>query len=157
MSPLPPELEKLLKELDGMDPHMRGAVLIEYADEFESVPEGIARRPYPEVHRVPACESEAFVWAEDAPGGRVKYHFAVENPQGISAKALSVILALTVSGRPADEVATIPTTIVQRIFGRELSMGKGAGLQGIVNMVTFEAKKRVRDPKLLKDVSQAHS
>lgn len=143
MSQIPPELEKLLKELDDMDPQMRASILIEYADEFATVPEGIAKRPYPEEHRVPACESEAFVWAEDAPGGRVKYHFAVENPQGISAKALSVILAQTVSGRPVEEVAAIPTAVVQRIFGRELSMGKGAGLQGIVNMVTAAAKKRL--------------
>lgn len=140
---IPDDLARLLEELEGMDPAMRAAVLIEYADEFDGVPDGIARRPYPEERRVPACESEAFVWADDGPGDTLKYHFAVENPQGISAKALSVILARTVSGHSAREIAAIPTTIVQRVFGRELSMGKGAGLQGIVSMVTAEARRRV--------------
>jgi cysteine desulfuration protein SufE len=140
---IPEPLEKVLQELEGMDPQLRAAVLVEYADEFQTVPEGIARRPYPEEHRVPACESEAYVWAEDGPGETVKYHFAVENPQGISAKALSVILSQTVSGQPASEIAGIPSAIVQRVFGRELSMGKGAGLQGIVGMVTAEARKRL--------------
>ena len=139
---IPDDLARLLDELEGLDPSMRAAVLIEYADEFDGVPESIARRPYPEERRVPACESEAYVWAEDGPGGTLKYHFAVENPQGISAKALSVILARTVSGRPAHEIAAIPTAIVQRVFGRKLSMGKGAGLQGIVSMVTAEARRR---------------
>jgi sulfur transfer protein SufE len=143
MARIPPALQSLLEELDGMDAQVRSEVLIEYADEFESVPPGIARRPYPEDHRVPACESEAYVWSEDAPGGAVRYHFAVENPQGISAKALSVILAKTVSGQPAEDVAAVPNDVVMRIFGRELSMGKGAGLQGIVNMVRAEAQKRV--------------
>ncbi len=143
MPEIPPKLAKLLDDLDSMDTQMRTNVLIEYADEFESVPEGIARRPYPEEHRVPACESEAFVWAEDGPGGTVNYHFAVENPEGISAKALSVILAQTVSGNPAADIAAIPTSVAFRVFGRELSMGKGAGLQGIVGMVTAEARKRV--------------
>ncbi len=144
MPELPAELETLIREIEAMPADLRGHMLIEYADEFASVPAGIATRPYPEEHRVPACESEAFVWAEDAPGARLKYHFAVENPQGISAKALSVILAQTVSGRPVEEIASVPTTIVNRIFGRELSMGKGAGLQGIVGMVTAEARKRLR-------------
>ena len=144
MASIPEALEKLLEELEGMEPDVRAAVLIEYADEFESVPEGIAKRPYPEERRVPACESEAYVWAEDGPRGTVQYHFAVENPQGISAKALSVILAKTVSGQKAEDIATVPTTVVHRLFGRELSMGKGAGLQGLVSMVTAEARKRAR-------------
>lgn len=143
MSRLLEQLEKLVQELEGMDPDVRAAVLIEYADQFVAVPAEIARRPYPEEHRVPACESEAYVWAQDGPQGALKFHFAVENPQGISAKALSVILAQTVSGQKAADVAAVTPAIVNRIFGRELSMGKGAGLQGIVNMVTAEARKRL--------------
>ncbi len=58
---IPDDLARLLEELDGLDSSMRAAVLIEYADEFDGVPERVARRPYPEERRVPACESEAYV------------------------------------------------------------------------------------------------
>jgi cysteine desulfuration protein SufE len=89
---------------------------------------------------VPACESEAYVWAEPLPDGTLKYHFAVENPQGISAKALAVILDETLSGQPPEEVARVPGDLIYDVFGRELSMGKSMGLMGMVAMVARSAK-----------------
>jgi cysteine desulfuration protein SufE len=92
---------------------------------------------------VPGCESEAYVWSEPQPTGTLAYHFAVENPQGISAMALAEMLRDTLSGAPLDEVAAVPADIVYRIFGRELSMGKSLGLMGVVNMVCSEARQRM--------------
>jgi hypothetical protein len=42
-----------------------------------------------------------------------------------------------------EQVAEVPTDIVFKLFGREISMGKGQGLMGIVAMVAHEAKKRL--------------
>ncbi|MFQ5380651.1 MAG: SufE family protein [Dehalococcoidia bacterium] len=122
----------------------RIALLLEYADRFEEVPERVQRRPFPESHHVPRCESEAYVWAEDLEGGGLKFHFAVENPQGISARAWSVILDETLSGRPLEEVAGIPADAVFDVFGRDISMGKGQGLMGITDMVTAFARQRLK-------------
>jgi len=71
----------------------------------------------------------------------LKFHFAVESPQGISAMALAVILDEALSGAPPEQVARVSGEIVYDIFGRELSMGKNIGLISMVSMVTNSAKR----------------
>ena len=92
MAEYPEKLAKLV-DLLGLIPDRvdRIQMLIDIADRFRRVPERIAKRPYPEDHRVPGCESEAYVWAEEQPNGTLQFHFAVENPQGISAMATAEI------------------------------------------------------------------
>jgi len=117
--------------------------LIDTADRFREVPAEIATRPFDDKHKVPACESEAFVWASERSDGRLDFHFAVENPQGISARAMAVILGETASGAPLEEVLAIPEDVPLQLFGRELSMGKNMGLMAMIAMVRNEAKKRL--------------
>lgn len=109
--------------------------LIETADRFREVPNRIATRPFDLSHRVPGCESEAYAWSEPASGDTLKFYFAVENPQGISAKALCVLLDESLSGASLDEVRAVDPEIVYTLFGRGISLGKGQGLMGIVNKV----------------------
>ncbi len=134
----------MLEELDALDRVERAQYLLELSDEFEEVPEAIATRPFPENRRVPKCESEAFVWAQDQPDGTLKFHYAVENPLGISARAMGTILDETLSNQPLDQVANVAPDIVHRIFGRQLSMGKGEGLAAMVEITTFEARQRAK-------------
>jgi cysteine desulfuration protein SufE len=117
-------------------------LLIDTAGRFQEVPPRLARRPFAEEHRVPACESEAYVFSEERPDGSLDYHFAVENPQGISAKAMAVILGEALSGAPPEQVAEVPQDVVYQVFGRELSMGKSMGLMGMVGMVSALAKRQ---------------
>ena len=79
-------------------------------------------------------------WAQKLPDGTVKLYFAVENPSGVSAKALASILDKTLSGLPASEIATVNTDIVEKIFRRNISMGKGMGLMSMVQAVQTLAK-----------------
>jgi sulfur transfer protein SufE len=146
MSNYPEKLQELVEDFESItDRTERQEYLIEIADRFPEsrVPPEIATKPYPEEHRVPACESEAFVWAEENPDGTLKYYFDVLNPQGLSAMAMSVILDESCSGAPLQQVASVEAGVVFTLFGREISMGKGQGLMGIVNMVAHEAKKRL--------------
>jgi len=147
MKSLPEALESLVSTLEGMDREDRIQMLIDIAEQFTPVPEHIAKRPFAAEFRVPGCESEAYVWSEPRPNGTLSYHFAVENPQGISAMALSEILRDTVSGAPLEQVAAVPADIIYRIFGRELSMGKSLGLMGIVNMVRSAAAQGLQNTK----------
>ena len=127
--------------------HDRGEriqMLIDLADRFKGVPEHVATRPYPEERKTPACESEVYVFAEELPDRTLKFHFAVENPQGISAMALAVILDESLSGAPPEEVARVSGEIVYDIFGLELSMGKNMGLMSMVSMVTNSAKRYLK-------------
>jgi len=101
----------------------------------------VARRPFPEANRTPACESEAYCFVTPNPDGTVQLYFAVENPQGISAKALAVILDENLSGKTVDEVQRVSEDIVYDIFGRTISMGKGQGLMGMVQLVKFLSSK----------------
>jgi cysteine desulfuration protein SufE len=146
MAAYPAALTEILEDFGFItDRNERAEYLIEIADRFPEakVAPETATPPYDEVHRVPACESEAFVWALENPDGTLKYRFDVLNPQGLSAMAMSVILNDTCSGAPLEEVAAVPTEIVYTIFGKEISMGKGQGLMGLVAMVQHEAKKRL--------------
>ena len=142
-----PEIpDKLAQTLDALslvpDRNERIQLLIDTAESFEDVPPRVATRPFPEEHRVPACESEAFVWAERRTDGRLDFHFAVENPQGIAAKALAAILADALSGQPLDAVIAIPGDVVYSLFGRELSMGKNLGLLGMLQMCQAFARRQ---------------
>jgi cysteine desulfuration protein SufE len=143
MKPLPDRLERLVSTLESLEREDRIEMLIEAAGQFTPVPPRIAQRPFPAERRVPGCESEAYVWPEAGPAGTLSFHFAVENPQGISAMALSEILRNSLSGAPLEEIAAVPADVVYRIFGRELSMGKSLGLMGIVNMVRTSALQQL--------------
>ncbi|MCA9751520.1 MAG: SufE family protein [Gemmatimonadetes bacterium] len=139
-APLPERLARTI-DLMEMSPDRadRIELLIDLANRYREVPARIAERPFEESHRVPGCESAAFVWSEPREDGTLDFHFAVENPQGISARALAAALADGLSGAPLDEVAAITDDLVERLFGPELSLGKALGLTGIVAMVRREA------------------
>src|SRR3954467_10986889 len=140
---VPEKLTDTLETLEMVpDRSERIQLLIDIAGRFEEVPPRLARRPFAKEHQVPACESEAYVFTEERPDGTLDFHFAVENPQGISAKAMAVILGDALSGAPPEQVAGVPQDIVYQVFGRELSMGKSMGLMGMVGMVSAMAKRR---------------
>ncbi len=138
----PPRLQAVLDTF-AMFPDMadRSNMLLSYADKFREVPPEIATRPFASDRLVPHCESEAYVWAVRQPDGTLKLAFAVENPSGISAKALAAILDQSLSGLPPDEIATIDPDIVEQIFRQNISMGKGMGLMSMVQAVRALAKQ----------------
>jgi cysteine desulfuration protein SufE len=83
------------------------------------------------------------VWATDNPDGTLKLHFAVENPQGVSAKAWAAILDETLSGRTPEQILTTDPELLFDIFGRDVSMGKGQGLLGMLELIQHEARRRL--------------
>lgn len=139
--PLPSKLQEILDLFATFDdPADRTNLLLSYADQFREVPAEVATRPFGQDHLVPHCESEAYVWAVRQPDDTLKLHFAVENPSGISAKALAAILDRSLSGLPPDQIAEITPDIVEAIFRQNISMGKGMGLMSMVQAVRSLAK-----------------
>jgi cysteine desulfuration protein SufE len=118
----------------------RTDLLLGYADQFKDVPREIATRPFDTSHQVPQCESDAYVWGMKQPDGTMRLYFAVENPSGVSAKALAAILEKTLSGLPAAEIASVNCDIVEKIFRQNISMGKGMGLMAMVQAVQALAR-----------------
>jgi len=104
----------------------RTELLLDYAGRYKEVPASVAARPFDKNALVPHCESEAYVWAVPGDGGTLKLHFAVENPSGISAKALAAILDRTLSGLPAEEISKVDPAIVEKIFRQNISMGNAS-------------------------------
>ena len=148
MADYPEELKETLEDFSYItDRSERAEYLIQIADRFDEyrVPPEIATLPYPEENHVQQCESDAYVWAVDQPDGTQRYYFDVLNPQGLSAMATGVILGENLSGQPLEKVAEVPSDIIFTIFGREIAMGKGQGLMGIVNMVAAAAKTRLEN------------
>jgi cysteine desulfuration protein SufE len=119
----------------------RTNLLLSYADRFRDVPPEIASRPFAQEHLVPYCESEAYVWAVPQADGTLRLAFAVENPSGVSARALAAILDSTLSGLPPEDIARIDHDIVEQIFRQNISMGKGMGLMSMVQAVRALAKR----------------
>lgn len=138
-------LKQVVDDFAFVDRSERMQLLLEYADRFEEVPASVASRPFPQEHHVVRCESDAYVWAEDLPGGTQKYYFAVENPQGVSARAWGQIMDETLSGQPLDEVAKVDPAVIFEIFGKDISMGKGQGLMGMLDHVTRHARRALRE------------
>ncbi len=146
MADYPSKLQEALEDFSFVTTRAeRQEYLIQLADRFSDVkvPSDVATIPYDEARRVPACESDAFVWALEQPDGTLNYYFDVLNPQGLSAMAMSVILGDTCTGAPLAQVATLTGEIVFDFFGKDISMGKGQGLVGIVNMVAYEARRHL--------------
>lgn len=138
---LPAKLQDVLDLFATFDdPADRTNLLLSYADQYREVPAAIATRPFGRDHLVPHCESEAYVWATKQPDGTLKLYFAVENPSGISAKALAAILDRSLSGLPPDQVAEITPDVVEAIFRQNISMGKGMGLMSMVQAVRSLAR-----------------
>jgi cysteine desulfuration protein SufE len=142
---LPAKLQSVLETFALFsDPADRTDLLLDYAAQFKEVPASIATRPFSTAHRVPHCESEAYAWAEPQGDGTLKLYFAVENPSGVSAKALATILDKSLSGLPPAEVASVNPDIVEQIFRQNISMGKGLGLMSMVQAVRILAGRLVR-------------
>ena len=123
----------------------RTELLLDYAGKYKEVPAAVASRPFDRNALVPHCESEAYVWAVPNADGTLKLHFAVENPSGISAKALAAILDRTLSGLPAEEIGTVDPEIVEKIFRQNISMGKGMGLMSMVQRVQALARRASKE------------
>lgn len=137
---MPEKLQQLVDMFQMFDPADRTNLLLSYADQFKDVPPSIATRPFAQSHLIPQCESEAYAWAQKMPDGTLKLYFAVENPSGVSAKALAAILDKTLSGLPAEAIATVDPSIVEKIFRQNISMGKGLGLMSMVQAVATLAR-----------------
>lgn len=128
-------LDEFVADLDSIDDReLRAEYLLETGSRFSPVPESVAKRPYPPEAKVPACESEVFAFATKNSDETYKLYFAVENPQGVSAKSLAVILDESLSGKTRDEILAVSESLVTRIFGTGISMGKGEGLMGMIRM-----------------------
>lgn len=126
------------------EPHDRTNMLLSYSDQFREVPPEVASRPFDKSHQIPQCESDAYAWAMKEPDGTVKLYFAVENPSGVSARALAAILDKTLSGLTPEEIAQVDSSIVEKLFRQNISMGKGMGLMSMVEAVRSLARAAAR-------------
>lgn len=144
MPDYPARLQTLLDVFAGVtDVHERTQLLIDFARKFKEVPPEVATRPFAPDHLVKHCESEAYAWAVPNGDGTLKLHFAVENPSGVSAKALAAILDKALSGLTPAEIATVEPEIVERLFRQNISMGKGMGLMSMVQTVAALARRQM--------------
>ncbi|MBS1703402.1 MAG: SufE family protein [Armatimonadetes bacterium] len=130
--PIPAKLQDHLDDLAFFtDRQDRIEALIALADEYRHP--SVEQMVRSEEKKVPGCESEVYIEAVPV-GSSVEFHFAVDNPQGISAMAMAVLLQ-SASGAPKAEIGAIDEGIVFQVFGNELSMGKNLGLTNMVRIV----------------------
>ena len=146
ISEYPEKLREIMEIFAEVSEAERIEILLDYSDRFREVPNSLAVRPFPEENRVQRCESEAYVFIEPlAEGDMLKFHFAVENPQGVSAKALGAILQESLSGEAVEDILSISEDIVIKMFGKRISMGKGEGLMGMISLLKYYAKQALKE------------
>jgi cysteine desulfuration protein SufE len=146
ISQYPEKLREIMEIFEEVSEAERIEILLDYSDRFSEVPKTIAVRPFPEENRVQRCESEAYVFTEPlTEDNTLKFHFAVENPQGVSAKALGAILQESLSGGPIKDILNISEDIVIKMFGKRISMGKGEGLMGMISLLKYYAKQALNE------------
>jgi cysteine desulfuration protein SufE len=150
MGSIPEKLKRILEMFDGVaNRDEREMLLLGYAERFRQVQRSIATPPYPEERKVPYCESDAYVWVMQKADGTISPHFAVENPSGVSAKALATILSEGLGGAMPGEAAAVSEEIVEQIFRQNISMGKGMGLTAMVRRTVAEARSMIHNPSTL--------
>ena len=131
-----PSLQKVLDTFAMFpDPADATELLLSYADKFREVPPEVARAAVRQIAPGAAVRVGRVRVGGEEPDGTLRLHFAVENPSGISAKALAAILEKTLSGLRPEEIEVDLAEIVEQIFRQNISMGKGMGLMGMVNAV----------------------
>ena len=140
----PAKLQAVVEMFGLFEPHDRTNMLLSYSDQFRDVPPEVASRPFDRSHQVPQCESDAYAWAMKQPDGTLKLYFAVENPSGVSARALAAILDKTLSGLTPQEISQVDSAIVEKLFRQNISMGKGMGLMSMVEAVRSLARAAAR-------------
>lgn len=140
---IPQQLNDIIEDFSFItDRHEHAAYITEIADRFPAaqIKADMVTQPYDEQNKVPACESEAYVWAFPNADGTLSYYFAVQNPQGLSAMAMAVILHESCTSTPLAQVVSIPDDVIFKIFGQDISMGRGEGLMNMVRMVKSAAQ-----------------
>jgi cysteine desulfuration protein SufE len=140
MSTVADRVRAVVAELAPLDRELRMVTLVDWAARFREVPPVVASRPFPADHRVPWCQSEAYVWAMRDRDGAIAFHFGIDNPQGVSAMALAAILTEVTAGARPEEVSDLPDDLAYTLFGKDLSMGKGQGLTAMVAVVKALAR-----------------
>jgi len=143
MNEYPQKLKDIVDVLSSLPEHDRIEMLLDFASKYKAVPEEIASPPYPEDNKAQMCESNAFVWSTLDSSNKINFHFAVENPQGLSARAFVVILQRNLNGESPQLIQNIPNEIITKIFSESLSIRKNIGLTNILQKVQQEAKKYI--------------
>ena len=148
----PKPLQDLLEvfgEIDDRDE--RTEMLIYWSDKYKRADKSITGpKPYSDAYKVPSCESEAYVWSKTRSNATLDFHYVVENPQGLSAKTISAILSLTVSGEKLEEISVLESNdIVKTLFGTYMGIVRTQGLRGIVKMTRAYAIQSIKKNDLI--------
>ncbi len=141
MSKLPEKLNEIVETLSNLPDEQRIEILIDFAGKLKTVPAEIAEKPYQENCKVPVCESGVYVWVIKNDKGNISLYFAVENPQGLSAKSLCYILDKSLSGKQPQEITGLSEELLNKIYGSGLSIRKFIGLSNILSKVQSEVNK----------------
>jgi len=122
-------LQRILDDFEGIsDEQQRIQMLISYSKRFEEV----ASRPFDQAQCVPECESDVYIRVDVDNDNNIDFYAAVENPQGLSAKALGAVLQKALKDTKVEDIEKPGNALVYKVFGKQLSIDKNMGLMGMV-------------------------
>ena len=140
-----PTLETIIPRFRNADRTTRLETLLDYARKLPPLPERLAAEKTLGHNLVHECQTPVFLWTEVV-DGRVHIHADVP-PESPTVRGFISLLARTLDGVPAEEVARVPDDLLDQLGLTEtLGMTRTQGLSAILARIKRAATLGAQAP-----------
>jgi cysteine desulfuration protein SufE len=135
-----PQLEKTVRRFAASDKQTRLELLLDYSRKLPPLPERLIPLRDQGINRVPECQSPVFLFLERENGGVVLHADAPREAPTV--RGFVSLLAKAIHGASADDVATLPSDILDQLgLSEALGMTRMHGLSAMVGRIRRMAKE----------------
>jgi cysteine desulfuration protein SufE len=129
-----PTLETIIPRFKAADRQTRLETLLDYSKKLPPLPERYQAEKALGHNRVDECQTSVYLWVE-IDQGRVHIHADVP-PEAPTVRGFVSLLARTLEGQTADEVARLPMDLLDRLgLSETLGMTRTQGLTSILHRI----------------------
>lgn len=130
-------LDKLIAELDELEPDEKLQWLVEFSNELPELSPGKLSEPFPQECRVQECQTPVHLWVELLDG---KVHLEADVPQkSPTVRGLVSLIVCGLEGASVLEASSIPDDIVAHAgLASALGMTRQQGFRGVISRIKRE-------------------
>jgi len=131
-------IDEIISTFNSVDRELRLQLLLDYAKKLPAVPPGLETDA--ESARIHECQTPVWLWLVPE-NGSVRVHAKVAEEAPTVQGFLSII-AQGYEGASAEELASVPSDLVERLgLGDLIRMNRAIGLHAVTDRVRREARK----------------
>jgi cysteine desulfuration protein SufE len=133
-----PTLDTIIPRFKAADRTTRLETLLDYSRKLPPLPERLAAEKDRGDHRVHECQTPVFLWVETEEG---KVHIHADVPrESPTVRGFISLLARSLDGVPAEEVARVPDDLLDQLgLSEALGMTRTQGLTAILQRIKRSA------------------